>query len=352
MAHVATVTIQASQVPEDQTDFVVLVVLDSDAAWDTFWSTVKADGGDIRCFKSDGTTELAREVGSIDTGAKTGELWIKFSGLLSSSSDTEIQIHADGVSNEPAVTDTYGRNAVWSGVYESVWHLQEDGTGGSGSIIDSTGRHHGTPNGPTNTGGWLGQTSGALSFDGSNDRVEVGDVFSLGPGSEISVSGWLHRASGAVGEFWVSKSVNADYEASFYIAGSRVPSVFYADSSSVNGSPLEWRSWDWTYAATVIDSGGNVDFRLDDTTESASGTVSLVDQNAALWIGGRGPLANFMWDGRLDEIRIRLGVPPTGWHATEYNNQSAPATFYTVTEAGGGATVPIFRHHYEQLRTR
>ena len=94
MAHVANLTVDNTKVAANATDFPVYVDLSDMNA--TFWSTVANGGGDIRIFKSDGTTELAREVVSCDTSGETGELHFKYTGTLSSSVDTEIQIHADG----------------------------------------------------------------------------------------------------------------------------------------------------------------------------------------------------------------------------------------------------------------
>jgi hypothetical protein len=41
--------------------------------------------------------------------------------------------------------------------------------------------------------------------------------------------------------------------------------------------------------------------------------------------------------GSLDEVRVSNAVRSADWIATEYNNQSSPATFYTLgSESGGG----------------
>ena len=120
--HVANITIDKDKVDSDLTDFPIYIDL-SDLP-SSFWDTVVNGGGDIIVYKSDGTTELAREVVSCDTGTDTGELHIKYSGTLSGSSDTTIQIHADGSSSEPASDATYGSEAVWSD-YEAVYHLTD-----------------------------------------------------------------------------------------------------------------------------------------------------------------------------------------------------------------------------------
>ncbi|HLN18804.1 MAG TPA: hypothetical protein VK255_01375, partial [Patescibacteria group bacterium] len=64
------VTVNAAQVPSTQTNFPVYVNLANLPAG--FFSHVRSDGGDIRITKSDGTTELPREVVSINVGSTAG----------------------------------------------------------------------------------------------------------------------------------------------------------------------------------------------------------------------------------------------------------------------------------------
>lgn len=67
-----SVTVQSSQVDADLTDFPVYVDLSDLPAG--FHTNVKSDGGDIRVTKSDGTTEVAREVVFYNATDDTGEL--------------------------------------------------------------------------------------------------------------------------------------------------------------------------------------------------------------------------------------------------------------------------------------
>jgi hypothetical protein len=69
MTHVANVTIDSTEVAADLTDYPVYVDLSDLPA--SFWDTVASGGGDIRCYKSDGTTELAREVVSCEVAYQT-----------------------------------------------------------------------------------------------------------------------------------------------------------------------------------------------------------------------------------------------------------------------------------------
>lgn len=89
-----TITIDHTKVPSDLTDYVVYVNLaDLVKAGADIFDLCRSDGGDIRATKSDGTTELAVEVVSINTTTKVGELYIKYTGTLSSTTDTVIRIY-------------------------------------------------------------------------------------------------------------------------------------------------------------------------------------------------------------------------------------------------------------------
>src|SRR5690606_31104823 len=128
-----------------------------------FWSTVANGGGDIRLYKADGTTELAREVVSCDTSGETGEVHVKYAGTLSSTVDTVIQVHADGTSSDYAAGATYGSEAVWT-EYAGVWHLP-NGTTLTANDSTSNG-NDGTVNSASATAGVIG---GGASFGASGN---------------------------------------------------------------------------------------------------------------------------------------------------------------------------------------
>jgi hypothetical protein len=100
---------------------------------------------------------------------------------------------------QPAVTDTYGRNAVWAD-YECVLHLNEaSGNGTLGEFVDSTGNgydaHLTTGASITGTtanhpfgGSWLDFTTAeALTLPGSASMLDGGDV-TLGYMCHIDIS--------------------------------------------------------------------------------------------------------------------------------------------------------------------
>lgn len=87
-----------------------------------------------------------------------------------------------------------------------------------------------------------------------------------------------------------------------------------------------WRLLHWTYEAP--ENGMYLDGAL-------IGTADLDDVNTS---GGEGIIGNardpfgsdLNLDGQIDEIRISNIARSPAWIATEYSNQSAPSSFYTV----------------------
>ncbi len=325
------ITIDNAQVNSNLSNFPVYVDL-SDLG-SSFFSNASADCGDIRVTKSDGTTEVAREVVNCDTANNTGELHFK-AGTLSSSSDTEFYIYyGNSSATDYADSDTYGTHNVWSD-YKTVHHLDES----SGSSTDSTSNNHdGTFEGdlPTQTNGNLGN---AHTFDGDNDQVDMGDIDgSNGWSDKITVSAWVnHNAStlwnsvydkydGSEHQVKMENQSHNDNNLAFGVTNASstgVSSKFTNDISSLSG---------WQYLVGTYD-GSSVDAFLNGSlsnSNSHSGDINNNTQNAQ--IGGRDGVSATSWDGEIDEFRIRLSAVSSDWISSEYTNQNSPTTFYTAS---------------------
>lgn len=109
-----TIVVAASLVDEAIPYCPVYLSGMSDGWWAALASCSDTTGATIRVSSADGNTQCACYVAAIDTVAKTGLLLFKATSL-SASVDTTYRIHAGHASaTMPAVTDTYGRNAVFS----------------------------------------------------------------------------------------------------------------------------------------------------------------------------------------------------------------------------------------------
>jgi len=337
MAHVANLTVDNTKVAANATDFPVYVDLSDMNA--TFWSTVANGGGDIRIFKSDGTTELAREVVSCDTSGETGELHFKYTGTLSSSVDTEIQIHADGSSSDYAVGATYGRNNVWSG-YDGVWHTNES----SGTRYSATGSNNFTDNNTVTSA--TGKVGTSASFASANEEYLSGvfaDLNAYGTGS-FSISMWINLidvTSVSLFRNWYTTNQtpnNVQYNTG--VVSGQLNHFIYQqnktapESTSLDGSStISTNTW---YNVVLVRESNVSKFYLNASIDgtSASNNINVTKSGNTTTIGGALPEDISYTNGKIDEVKIIGSALSADWITTEYNNQNSPSTFYTATAPG------------------
>ena len=158
------------------TDFTNQPVLLKDDDFITaVYDNVDNGGGDLR-FSSDeaGTTQLPCEVVSFNTSTDTAQVWVK--ATLDADADTYIYIWgANTGQTQPAVTDTYGRNAVWADNYKGVWHFEANGNDSSGTGNNLTGV--GTPTYATGIAG-----------NGFNAEKDSSQYFTISHASQVGLS--------------------------------------------------------------------------------------------------------------------------------------------------------------------
>ena len=123
-------SIDATQVAGDVTDFPVLITFNTDAE---LAALALANGDDIIFTAGDGSTLLAYEIEFFDE--TTGELraWVKTD--LSASVDTEIYMYFGNAT----ATNQEDPAGVWSSNYVGVYHLDESPNGTPGELIDASG---------------------------------------------------------------------------------------------------------------------------------------------------------------------------------------------------------------------
>ena len=318
--HVLDITIDHTKVAADLTDFPVLIVPADSADWDALYAVATGSGGDIRCFKAGGSVELPREVVSFSIDLKTGEIHVTYTGTLSSTVDTVIELHADGVSADYAVSATYGRNAVWSG-YRVVSHLASAST-------DSTG--NGFNGASTNVTYAAGKIGNAASFNGTNSSISFGTpatAFTQG-----SISLWA-RPPGTSG-IRVVLSINQPGQSGLQLYQNGSNWIVQANSAPNTIGSLAANTW-----YHLVASFDGTTMRGYRNTTTVSTTLVSVAWTASLRAARNGD-GNF-FNGLLDEIRLTSSVLSVNWITTEYNNQNSPATFYTVTAVSTGTDYPL-----------
>ena len=337
------ITIDHTKVAADLTDYIVAVDLANlvKAGADVF-DTCRSDGGDLRATKTDGTTELPIEIVAIDTTAKTGEVHIKFSGTLSSTTDTIIRLYYNGTDTLPAVTATYGRNNVWT-AYKYVYHFQHT----SGNATDSTAQGNTLTN--TNTVGYStsGKMGGSAADGGATNTnkyfVSSTMAVNLTTADSYVVQCWtkptsskntqlinVNENNGNLAFYMTTRTADEQWLVRYNGTAAQFRTV------SANYDDGNWHKMTMTVATTTLK------YYYDGAQLGADLTVSSGSSGATeqLNVGGFPPYGNEYFTGLIDEVRIAQFSPSANWETTEHNNQSSPSTFYSVGDEQGGSSGP------------
>ena len=298
------------------------------------------DGYDI-IFSSDpsGTTKLDHEIEEYNPG--TGQLvaWVRIPDL-SHTSDTTIYMFY----GNPAVT-TSQQNVVgvWDAYYKGVWHLPNGTTlsandstanGNNGTLIES----------PTATSG---QIDGAAAFNGSDQAIDVGNSASLDVDGTFTISAWIYptngtarngifstRSTNAAGSWQLEEGNSDGYNNSISVTGVDT----YMASTGTNSVTLNA----WNYVVAVKSAGSAPTIYVNGVEQPlavSTPSYSVSDNTADKYIG-EGTSANQFFPGSLDEVRFSATDRSADWIATDYNNQSSPSTFYTLSAENPSQIVP------------
>lgn len=337
------ITVDATKVGgSDLTDFPVYVDLSNLGS--DFHDKVQSDGGDIVVTSSDETTKLSRELVAIDTSADTGELYFK-APSLSSSVNTVFYIYYGNA----AATET-NDTATWKSTYSAVYHMKDLTT----STVDdsTTNGRDGTKTSAGNPVEATGKIGMGQTF--SSDLIDLGDnaVFDFGTG-EFAFFVWSKTNSGLDNRFALGKLENAgnfDGPAMGFSSASnymfmryRTGATNYNAEDTVDVTDDSWNRFVGLRRSTGIylyRAGAQVGSNTDGNTQNNE------DNADTLVIGSeRSGSTASTWPGTLDEIYVWKGTAPTdGWILADYNNQSAPNTFYAVAaeESNGGGNFLAF----------
>ena len=330
MAHVATITIDHTKVPGDLTDYVGLIVPDGSAGYSALYALCLEGGGDIRLFKSDDTTELAREIVSFSVSAETGEIHYKYSGTLSSSVDTDIHVYADGSSADYAVGATYGRNAVWSD-YSGVFHQKD----GSGTAINSTGNGNLTAVGSPASA--VGEIGDAVNYTGGNDYHSNNSVTGATTLVPITLQAWVSPNASSSTESIVYVGEDGA-EHGLLLRSNGVWALSQAQSNVQAEAVISLTSGTFYMFHGVFTSSTQREIFVNGELEATSTATEVVADADGIIIGSRHSTASQGLNARTDEVRVRNSALSADWITTEYNNQNSYSTFYSVAAVAGGST--------------
>ena len=290
--------------------------------------------------------------------ASTGQLvaWVR---LPSINNGTVIYIY---YGNSCMPSSTQNASGVWDANYRGVWHLSQNPAGTAPQMRDSTANaYNGTAVGSFVAGDQQAAViNGGLNFNGTNDEIRIAAA-ALGATS-VTVSAWIRVKSFSETTFSASpanlgavvfstRNVDGDVSPTLVVspasggAGAQNGLVFNNDTASVamgakGASAIALNTW--YYAVGTFSRSGTAPFAgswnvyLNGTQNNAAtnnfnfaGTATGNFTGATWRLGNNAQWPNFS-NVILDEVRVSNTVRSAGWIRTEYNNQNAPASFYSV----------------------
>jgi hypothetical protein len=330
--HSRAIAVNHAKVPNsDQTNFPVYLLLNDPAL-----KTV-ANGGhvqsalaiDLAFYADTGLTQLLPfEIVSYNGVSGSLAAVVKFP-VLSHTADSIFYLSygAPGVSASLA-----NPTAVWAG-YAGVYHLEDaanntiansaagEGQAGNGSSVN--------PASAMTTAGSLGS---GLAFNGASDRLDLGSYTVVNGTRTLTYSGWVK-----------------------FNALSEYACIFEKfDSTQTYGSAVllsgHWTTSDHDWYTAVRASGSTGDTTMSFGLQTnawyqfayvySAGVATFYVNGAPVPLGHYGPanppaipaaaldlLAGIGLSGVLDELRVSTRTYTPDWIATEYNNQSNPASF-------------------------
>jgi hypothetical protein len=288
-----------------------------------------ADGSDIHFVGSDGLLPLDHEIEKWDPSTGRLVTWVKLPMVLSAVGTTFYIVYGD-----PGRTQPENPTGVWASDFVAVWHLSQDpGPGTPGDMIDSTTGNDGTAHSSMQSSDLVpGQIGDAIDFDGSDDEITF--VNPITGATPHTISAWVNQRGTISLDTLVVLGNGAVNEARFLNSvhfGGPVGSGFFGNDHTTN---VDIRDQGWTLLHWTYD-GTRSRMHIDGVQVGAAVTPSAgIDTQGSEGRIGNVPDPDFgetmNLNGQADEVRIATVARPAEWIQTEFNNQSSPATFYTV----------------------
>lgn len=340
------ITISKNNVGSDLTNFPALVKITADSDL----SSALASGYDIRFTDSTGTTLLPYERESWSGGngsAVTANFWVKVP-TVNHTTSTVIYIY---YGNSSANTDwtaagsPTNAKSVWDSNFAGVWHMGDNAA--NKNVADSTGLDSGTAKANTSTKTTTGKADGALTFNGTNDYVDLGDnvgnfVFS----NNFTIAAWVNPAIDSTDDAIYGNTWNSVGYLLRIDSLNKAGLIISKNNSNYNGIDSSVLNSGWHYVVGVW-NGSNpkifVDGADDSSTAITKGSVTSITTNTNTVIGSGSPSDNHYFKGPIDEVRVSNTARSADWINFEYHNisdsgndltfasQETKATNYTIT---------------------
>src|SRR3989344_3087277 len=206
-------------------------------------------------------------------------------------------------------------------------------TAGDGSGNGNTGT---LVNGPT----WAtGKVSGALNFDGTNDKVTTsGDFVGTSP---LTISAWIYARSYGSG---VSARILDNSKAIFRIGAYNNRLMFSSDGATYPHAGNDSMALnEWRHVVVTRDSSGIVNFYVNGTQRGTANQNSGTPAGGPTVYIGTSSNSSHPWDGLLDDLRVYSRVLSASEITELYNytgTASTPAPASATPSATSDTTNP------------
>ncbi len=326
------ITIQGSKVPSTLTDFPVLIsIQDNDLRTTTNGGHVYNNNGyDIVFYLTDCVTKLVHQIESYDPVTGTLVCWVKMPTLLGGTNSGLYMFYSNSlIAANPSST------TVWDANFVSRYHMSEppngvttDFTGNANSSIANN-----MAAGDLIAGGKIGK---AVQFNGSK-YIQLPN--SNNPGNNWTISIWIKSNQSDAGFHGI---IGSDANVAPCCIN-RSAGLWVYQNTKIHGGFGNGSTWcSWVTGNTITNGAGAVWHHLVYTYNNTvhnmwvDGVLTYTNNvcvpsnpaiNTIVYIGRR----DNYYTGLIDEIGISKIVRSNAWITTEYNNQSNPATFYTIT---------------------
>ncbi len=326
------ITVQPNQVPNSATlsDFPMLIDITGTYLLTTGngGAITNANGYDI-VFSIDHSATLDHDIIYYE-GTTTGayKAWVKVPSIQDG---TVIYMYYGdaSISTDPSTS------ATWDNSYEGVWQLDSDFNDAS-----PNGRN-GTNNGSVNTTGVI-EDAQDFEYGDNTDRVDVG-TFSVS-GSALTISSWIYIESWSASDGYVLSKANGTNEnnhwytlsARRYWFSYRLRFRVKTGSTTTTLSPTAGtlNTGTWYYATAVYDGSEMILLLNGNQVSSTAKSGSLnVNNTVSNFIGNNPPSDSRPFDGIIDHVTLASTARSSDWVGAEYNNQSSPSSFYSVSSA-------------------
>jgi hypothetical protein len=233
--------------------------------------------------------------------------------------------------NAKEIADSYKKDSL-------VGYWKFDETSGTTAYDISEHGNNGTVNGATwDTGG---QVAGAMSFDGTDDYINIPDNDNFNPGaSDFTTAFWINTTQGGIDNSIITKATSDP----FWLVGLRGSKAWFelkTGTTSLGSSNSVINDGKWHHVVVVADRSANATFYIDG---KADGSFDISASNGSLGNGsplriGDGWVNDF--NGKLDEVSIHSRALSASEIRSSYEITSPKFEVTRSTTSGGTFTVP------------